>query len=236
MPLLPTSRGYSTTVDRSAVVQGADINPTAATNAQSFAASGNHKTKLGGATAQIINFATPGTAATASHFQNLDVTPASGGLTLNSNVFVNGTLIAQVGAAAPKLFGNGATTLTAAAYNISGLTIDNLPMVLNEPTAVAETFNGVTFQNFATTNTTMLSMTGPGSALTVRSVTFNNVNFQSLGAGANNYYVKLVSSNGLGLNLTMSGSNQSPQQGGNGPTLSSPPNQSTVSGATILWP
>jgi hypothetical protein len=62
------------------------------------------------------------------------------------------------------------------------------------------------------------------------------VSFQSLPAGAGNLYVTLTSSNGFGLNLTMQGSNQGRQGGGNGLNLSNPPNETIVGSATIFWP
>jgi hypothetical protein len=51
----------------------------------------------------------------------------------------------------------------------------------------------------------------------------------SLGAGG--LYVKAVPSNGFGLNVVMSGSNDAT----GGPLRSNPPIGQTVAGATIIW-
>jgi hypothetical protein len=179
-----------------------------------------------------MNMSNPGAAT--SHFQDLDVSSA-GTLTLNTFVEVSGQLISQPVSTPPTLKGSG-NSLSVKSVGVQGLTVDNAPIIIDEQgVGVAEQFDNVTFQNFPTTGTTMLSFTGPGGAASPRNMTFDTVNFQSLPVGAGNVYVKLVSSS-FGLNLTMLNSNQSPQQGGNGPANSNPPNQTTVSGATILWP
>jgi len=60
------------------------------------------------------------------------------------------------------------------------------------------------------------------------------VAFQSLPVGANNFYVDLTSSNSATFIMTMTGSNQSPQVGGNGPALTRVTPGTGV--AIVNWP
>jgi len=175
----------------------------------SFAASGTHKTVMTGSTG-LIQFTNPGSGAAGSHFNTLDVTPASGGLALGSSVFVDSALIASVGAAAPKIVGSG-NSVTAREWVVTGgLVVDNAPMVLNEgTTGLAQTFNGVTFQGFPTTTTTaiLIDVSAAGSALSARTITFSGTQLQmTFGAGSGTY-VRVASSNGIGYTLVMAGSN-----------------------------
>jgi hypothetical protein len=198
----------------------------ATNSATSFLASGTHKTTTG--TAHSFSFASA-----ASHFQDLTLA-GSNVMPLGSDLTVAGLLTTF--STAETLQGNG-HTVTARSVSVPGLTLDNARMVINENgVGQAEQFDNVTFQNFPTAGTTMLSFTGPGGAAAPRNLTFNTVNFQTLPVGAGNSYVTLSSSNGFGLNLTMQGSNQGRIAGGNGVTNSNPPNEQAVNGATILWP
>lgn len=66
-------------------------NFTATGGTQAFRAAGTHTTRLSGINLQTMSFGTPG--ATNSRFQNLDVNnPSANGVTMASNVYVNGTL------------------------------------------------------------------------------------------------------------------------------------------------
>jgi alpha-tubulin suppressor-like RCC1 family protein len=198
----------------------------ATNSATSFLASGTHKTTTG--TAHSFSFASA-----ASHFQDLTLA-GSNVMPLGSDLTVAGLLTTF--STAETLQGNG-HTVTARSVSVPGLTLDNARMVINENgVGQAEQFDNVTFQNFPTAGTTMLSFTGPGGAAAPRNLTFNTVNFQTLPVGAGNSYVTLTSSNGFGLNLTMQGSNQGRIAGGNGVTNSNPPNEQAVNGATIFWP
>jgi hypothetical protein len=209
-----------------------DFSQIAITSQTSFAPSGTHKTVFTSSTPQLVDFGSPGAGGTGSHFEILDMTGASGGLTLTVNSIVDSTLVAGVAATAPKLLGNGAS-LTAKQWQVQGMVVDNAPMILNEKgTALPQTFNNVSFTGFPTTATTvsLMDMTAVGSALAVRSVTFNNLTVQtSLGSGG--LYAKLVSSNSLGVTLTINGSNDPT----GGPSRSDPPFGTTVNGARILW-
>jgi hypothetical protein len=207
---------------------------TAGGSVTSFAPSGSHKTEFASALTQTIAFGSPGAGAAGSHFQVLDLSGAVGGVGLTVSSIADSLMSNNVAA---KLSGGGAS-LTVRRVQVSGLVVDNAPIIVNEQGAFStENFSNVTFQGFPTTGTTMLSITGPGGTLAARpAFTTTNVNFQALPVGAGNLYVNLVSSNAGFFTLTMVGSNQSPQLSGNGPTLSNPPNQTTVNGATINWP
>ena len=207
---------------------------TAITSVTSFAPSGTHTTAFVSTAAQVIDFGSPGTLTAGSHFAALDLTGATGGAGLTVNSIADSLFSSSPSA---KLTGAGAS-LTARRVQVSGLIVDNAPIVIDEQgSASSEDFSGVTFQGFPTTGTTMLDIIGPGGTLAARpAFTTSNVNFQALPTGAGNLYVNLTSINGGFFTLTMTGSNQSPQIGGNGPALSNPPNQTTVGGATINWP
>ena len=212
---------------------GGSFTQTSGSSPSSFAASGNHFTKVGSAAVRVMNLASPGIGAGTSHFQDLDVTAATGGLTLNSNLVVNGTLFSQPGGGtAPTLTGGG-KTVTAVALSVNKLILDNAPMILDEQGTVrAQQFDNVIFQNFPTVaNTTILmNMTMVGSALATRSFTINTPTVQtSLGSGG--LYAQLMSSNGFGITVTIAGSNDPT----GGPSRSNPPFGNTVNGARIVW-
>jgi hypothetical protein len=210
---------------------GGSFSQTAGTSSTSFAPSGNHKTVLGSAAVRVANFATPGTGGTGSHFANLDVAAASGGLTLVSNIVVDGTLISVPTGLTPTITGGG-KTVTAMALGIStalttSLILDNAPLILNEQGTIrSQQFDRAQFQGFPT-NATLLDMTMVGTG--ARSVVFNNVSFQT---SVTNLYARLVSSNAPSLvTVTM----QSANDPTGGPSKSNPPFGNTVNGARIVW-
>ena len=210
-----------------------DFTQSAVTSTTSYSPSGTHKTVLGDAAARAISIGSPGALTAGSHFQVLDVSNATGGLSLDVNMQAD-SLISN--SAAAKLTSAG-VMLTVRRAQVSGLILDNTRFILDEQgTFTTENFSNVAFTGFPvpTTSTTMLTVQGPGSAVAARpAVTTTNVNFQSLAIGANNFYVDLTSSNGATFNMTMTGSNQSPQVGGNGPALT----RTTPTGvATVSWP
>ncbi|HMV31535.1 MAG TPA: hypothetical protein PKA50_05380 [Gemmatimonadales bacterium] len=200
-----------------------------------FAPSGTHLTQLGAAAARTVSFASPGAGAAGSHFQALDLSAATGGLTLLTAGTIADSVLASNTSA--KLIGGG-NGLTMRRSQISGLTVDNTPLVLDEQGVFnAQNFSNVDFQGFPTTGTTMFRFSGPGGTLSARpAITTTNVNFQSLPIGAGNLYMDVTSTNGGFVTFTMTGSNQSPQIGGNGPTNSNPANQVRVNGALVSWP
>jgi len=187
---------------------------------------------LGAAAARAISIGSPGPGATGSHFQVLDVSNAVGGLSLDVNLQAD-SLIST--AAAAKLTSPG-VALTVRRSQVSGLTLDNTRFILDEQaTFSTENFSNVTFAGFPTTNTTMLTVIGPGSSVAARpAVTTANLTFQSLPTGANNFYVDLTSSNALPFVMTMTGSNQSINGGGNGPFLTRVTPATGI--AVVNWP
>ncbi len=211
-----------------------DFTQIALSSTTSFAPSGKHKTVLSSATAQTVDFGSPGLGAAGSHFQVLDLSGAAGGVTLTVNSIADSVISTN---AAAKLSSSG-SSLTMRRAQISGLTADNTTLILDEQGVFqTENMSGITFQGFGTTGVTMMKVSGPGGTVSARpTFTTNNVNFQSLPIGAGNLYVDLTATNGGFFTLTMTGSNQSPQIGGNGPTNSNPPNQVRVSGALVSWP
>jgi hypothetical protein len=101
-------------------------------------------------------------------------------------------------------------------------------MVLSEGGTVrTETFNGVSFQGFSTTDPSviLIDVTGPGVTPSGRTIQFNGTQFQTIPALATGaLYVRVTSSDGLLLNLIMNGSNDptggaSRSQTNNGATI-----------------
>jgi hypothetical protein len=204
---------------------------TAGTSATSFAASGTHKTLLGAGGVKIINFATPGTGAAGSHFANLDVTTATGGLNLSNDIVADGALIAQPTGTAPTLTGAGkrvtAMSLSVTAAGTS-LFLNNAPLIVNEQGSIrAQQFDRVSFSGYSP-GATLMDMTMVGAAVSPRSVTFNGLALQSSGAGL---YAKLVSSNSQFVTVTINGSDDPT----GGPSKSNPSFGTTVNGARIVW-
>jgi hypothetical protein len=196
----------------SLTVQG-DFTQANGSSTNSFAASGAHTTILGAGAAKVVNFASPGTGAAGSHFANLDVTAATGGLTLVNNIVADGALIAQPTAAPPPIITGGGKTVRAMSVTVStgsttSLVLDNAPLIVDEQGTIrSQTFDRALFQGFPTGATTavLMDLTMVGTSVQ-RQVTFNNTALQtSLGSGG--LYVRVTSSNGLGLKLIMNASN-----------------------------
>ena len=197
----------------------------------SFAPSGSHKTVLGSAAGGAVSIGSPGLGAAGSHFQVLDVTSATGGITLDVNMQAD-SLISTTSAA--RISSPG-VNLTVRRSNVSGLTLDNTHFVLDEQgVASTENFSNVTFTGFAGIADVLLTVSGPGNSSGRPAVTTANINFQPLGIGAANFYVDLTSTNGLAFQMTMTGSNQGAAAGGNGPALTRVTPGSGV--ATVSWP
>lgn len=194
-------------------------------SAGAYTPSGTHKTILGGASSRTITITNLGGTPTGS-FHILDVSAATGGVSLLSPVVVDSLLIATPVAGTPGLFGGG-NTLTTRQVQVSRLLIDQVPLTIDEVgTALAQQFDNVTFQN--DTTSTLLSLSLVGTALAPRSVAFNSTVVPSNGS---NTYVQLVSSNGLGVTVVLVGSNNAT----GGPSRSNPAFGATVNGARILW-
>ncbi|MBL8980166.1 MAG: hypothetical protein JNM53_17270, partial [Gemmatimonadetes bacterium] len=216
------------------IVVSGSFTQAAGTSVTSYAPSGSHRTTVGSANPGTISFASPGAGAAGSHFHVLDLSNATGGVTLTVNSIADSVTASNPSA----VLAGGGSSLTMRRAQISGLTVDNAPLILDEQGAFsAENLSNITFQGFGPTGAQVLTISGPGGTLAARPpITTTSVNFNPLGVGAGNLYVKVTSTNGGFITLTMTGSNQSPQVGGNGPALSDPPNQTTVGGVTINWP
>jgi hypothetical protein len=205
----------------------------AVTSVTSFSPSGSHKTALGSAVAHAISIGSPDSGAVGSHFQVLDVSNATGGLSLDVNSIAD-SLISN--SAAARLTSPG-VALTVRRVDVSGLILDNTRFILDEQgTFSTENFSNVSFTGFPTpiTSTTMLTVRGPGGVAAARpTVKTDNVTFQPM-AGPGNFYVSLTSTNSFPFAMIMNGSNQSPGLGGNGPALTEliPP----TGVATVGWP
>jgi hypothetical protein len=211
---------------------GGSFIQTSGTSTLSFAPSGTHKTVLGAAAVRVANFASPGTGGTGSHFANLDVTAASGGLTLANDIVVDGALISAPTGLTPQLTGGG-NTVTAMSLSITtalttSLIFDNAPLIVNEQGSFrSQQFDKAQFTGFPT-NATLLDMTMVGTVAVPRPLQFNNVSFQTT---VTNLYARLVSSNSQFVTVTMNASNDPT----GGPSRSNPPFGTTVNGARIVW-
>ncbi len=133
-----------------------------------FVATTAHTTRLG--TNSLVTFANP----TTSSFGALDVTPGTGGITLNSDVNVNVSLGAAGGAGIPIITTPAASphTLTVAGVNVSSLEVDRAPLVING--GIITNFHDVTFTNSPTTGA-QLTVNHPGgpTALIFDKLTFS---------------------------------------------------------------
>ncbi len=183
-----------------------DFTQIAATSQTSFAPSGTHKTVLSSAAPQTIDFGSPGAGSGGSHFQVLDLTGAVGGATLTVNSIVDSVLVS--GNTAAKLIGGG-SSLTSRIWNVTGLTVDNAPMILNENGLQStQVFDNVAFQGFPTTanSSVLIDVTAQGNATGGRFIDIHSTQLQtSLGTGG--LYLRAQSGNGIGYTLRMIGSN-----------------------------
>ena len=198
-------------------VQGLGGSPVA------FAPSGNHLTVFGGSTVQNVNFFNPG--ATASHFQNVLDSNSAGGVTVDS-AFVLGT--PDFATTAPRVInGLGSNSrLVLSNLDMNSVTFNNIGIATPADGSVTFTqFDNITFQGAPVDGFTQLQVTAPGGALAPVILTFNNLTFTPLTTGNTGLYIDGTSSNGLGLNLVVNGSNVV-----NGPAFSS-----GGTGVTVIW-
>jgi hypothetical protein len=197
-------------------------------SATSYAPSGSHRTSVGSAAATVLAFNSLGAGVSGSHFALLNVSNATGGVTLGSNVLVENTLESNIATA--RIVGGG-NSVTSKAWSVSGLTVDNAPMILDDlGSAALAIFDNVTFQNFPQNGVTQLRLNVAGSSLTVRPITFNNTVFSHL-TGGTSLYVNATNSAIGGYVLTLQGSSEGAVAGGNGPSFST-----FSGGATLSWP
>lgn len=193
----------------------------------SFAPSGSFETVMASSGPQTADFGSPGAGAAGSHFQVLDLSNASGGVSLTVNTIADSLISTNPEA----LLLGGGSSLTVRRVFINGLTVDNAPIIIDEQGSAptTELFNNVTFQNMATASTVQLTLLGPGVG--TRNLTFNSVNFTPLSvAGVGAFYVRLQPSIGS-IVLDVASSNESPGAGGNGPAFSLPQGNGAIN-----WP
>ncbi len=210
---------------------GGNFTQSAVVSTTSYAPSGTHKTLFTTTVSRTVSMGSPGAGAGGSHFQVLDVSAATGGLTLDVNLQADSIISTS---AAAKISSPG-VTLTVRRAQVAGLQLVNTTFSLDELTSFStENFSNVTFSGFPTTGTTMFKVSGPGSAVAARPpLTTTNVNFQTLPVGAGNFYVDLTSNNGFSVNLNMTTSNQATNSGGNGAALTKVTPATGV--ATVTW-
>ncbi|HWA59312.1 MAG TPA: hypothetical protein VG692_18810, partial [Gemmatimonadales bacterium] len=196
---------------------GGNFTQSAVVSTTSFAPSGTHKTVFTNTVARAVSIGSPGLGAAGSHFQVLDVSGATGGITLDVNMQADSLISTS---AAAKISSPG-VTLTVRRAQVTGLAFNNTSLTLDEQGVFnAENLSNVSFAGFPDGGTTMLTVVGPGSSLAARPlVNVSNMNFQTLSIGAANFYVDLTSSNGATFNLNLSTSNQATANGGNGAQL-----------------
>jgi len=206
---------------------GGDFNENVDYSSSSFAASGTHTVVLTGGALQQVTFVD---LTGASSFQNLDISPSAGmNIQFDFNgLVVKGTLTSQPAGATPMLYGLG-RSLTASRLQVSGLVVDDAPLILNEGGVIStEQIDNVTFQGFRLNNGTaparQLTFVGLGDTPTARTLTFNNLTFTPLVSGDTGSYIAARSlANSLIINLV--GYNVS-----NGPAFTT-----TVGTVTVNW-
>jgi hypothetical protein len=174
----------------------------------------------------LMNFSTSvtlGTTAPALASLNL-----SDGATFNLNnlpLSVAGTLTAVAGTMVNG--GGNSGTLTARQFQVSGLTADNVRLVLTETAAQTQQFSNVTFQNYGASGQRLLTVNALGAA-GPRALGFSNLTFPTLSIGAGNFYVTTTSTNAQPYQLTMTGGNVT---SATGPTFTSP-----GANTSVVWP
>ena len=204
---------------------GGSFSQTSGTTAGSFAASGTHKTELGAAAVRVVTFASPGFGTGTSQFNDLDITGATGGLTLNSNVAVLGTFTANPSVGTPLLTATAGRTLEVRGGSVvTSLVVDGAPVLLNLPGGGGVLWSGVTFQNMPTT-ATQLALVHPGNA---SSILLSNLVFSTTPT-AGGFYLSATDADGASPNiLTLDLATPTPAADGGF--------SQALNGAVINWP
>ncbi len=124
-----------------------------------YAPTGTHKTILGSANRSAITITNLAGVPTGS-FHILDLSGATGGISLLSPIAVDSLLISTPTAGTPALFGGG-NGLVTRQVQVSRLTLDQVPITIDElGTALTQQFDNVTFQNDTTSTLLTLSFVG----------------------------------------------------------------------------
>jgi alpha-tubulin suppressor-like RCC1 family protein len=213
---------------------GGDLVTSGTSNA-AYAPSGIHRTALTSTGGQNVSFGVTGSGAAGSHFQILDLTGASGGVSIAGPVQIDSVLVVPAGASPRTISSTDGSALTARQWQVNSLVVNNLPMILQEGTTpLPQVFNGVTFQNMSTTAGAVqltVRLAGVAGGAAPRSVTFNATNFThipTVGSGA--LYVDMASTNSTIVGLMLAGSNEGPTAQGNGQG-----NTQVAAPATVTW-
>jgi len=109
-----------------------------------FAPSGSYLTVFNGTAAQSVSFSFPG--ATNNRFQDLSVINTAG-VSLSSNVVVNGEFDAFGSPTKAKIIGNG-KTLTVANIDVDGADLDHVLLVINWNGLASLNFDNVDMRNY----------------------------------------------------------------------------------------
>jgi hypothetical protein len=135
-----------------------------------FNASGTHLVRCTGAGTQTLSFGSPGSAASQSHFQNLEVAnTGAGSVNLTTNAFVNGAFTltsgALTGAGATLTVAGAATKVADASLTLNGLSVGGaLGVEPPGPYAVnTTTFTGSGPQTIPSATYTNVTITGTAS-------------------------------------------------------------------------
>ncbi|MEO8636641.1 MAG: hypothetical protein ABI587_15295 [Gemmatimonadales bacterium] len=202
---------------------GGSFGQTSGTSGASFAASGTHRTEMGAGAVRIINFATPGSGAATSHFNDLIVNGASGGINLAANTFINGQLISHPTGATPVLgIVSGPKVLTVGGVDISAIGIDQHVMTIGGGTITQ--FDNVAFTGQANA-VTQLTINNPGAAtpFTFTGVSFGVTPVSGLYLHATD--IDGITPNALTINMATAS-----------PSAPSPSLFTASGGAVINWP
>jgi fibronectin-binding autotransporter adhesin len=192
----------------------------------SFAPSGNHKTVVGSGFlgTHLIDIGSPGPGNAGSHFNHLDLSPASTGVTLGVNTPVSGLLIAHdIGNGTPRLASSGSTLQVAGGLDVTALTVDNTPLVVQAGAGAPLQFDGATFQNMDPT-VVQFDLSHPGAAT---AFTFNNLTFAT--TPSSGQYLSLTDLDGAAPDaFTLNLVNPTPATDGGFSSVSN--------GAVLNWP
>jgi hypothetical protein len=211
------------------LIVAGNFTQSAITSQTSFAPSGTHTTSVGGSALTTIDFGSPGSGTGGSHFQNLDLSNATGGVTLTVNSIVDGLFSNSTSGV--TIHGGGAS-LTARGWSVSTLNVDDATMILDDGgSAGLTTFDNVTFTGFPQTGATQLIVRAVGGAAAARTLTFNNTVFTHLSTvGAGAFYISLEPSI-FTLNVVLQNSSEGATAGGNGPSFTQ-----VIGNGAVNWP
>ncbi|MEX2283016.1 MAG: Ig-like domain-containing protein [Gemmatimonadota bacterium] len=150
-------------------------NFTAATTAQAFSASGNHRVVLNGNALQTVSFSTPDSIPSGQHFHFLDITNPTQ-VNFLTRVFVNGLFRETITGISTTVNGTGlADQLVARGLDLDGITFNNLPVVLDGSNLYTIRMDSVTFGSYLGSAVQLRVRHNPGADLTFNLMRFNTV-------------------------------------------------------------